>query len=253
MNFYERCDLTEKVYRTQVFIKHNLGNFGNCTSSHSCGEDEGDCDYDSQCKEGHICGVDNCRDLLGFHSQFDCCYSLEEDFCTVENLCDVYQGDCDSDADCLNGLVCGLNNCPNGYDPEVDCCYQPIVGDNDFCALGIPCAVNEGDCDSDEECEIELFCGSNNCPDSIELDLEVDCCFALTSNTIISPNYPKPYPSNVIETWQLNADIGFKINLQFLSFQVGIKSMLLNIISLRRLMFPLFYFIIHRLKQMMIF
>ena len=116
-----------------------------------------------------------------------------------------------------------------------------------FCALGIPCAVNEGDCDSDEECEIELFCGSNNCPDSIELDLEVDCCFALTSNTIISPNYPKPYPSNVIETWQLNADIGFMINLQFISFQVGIKSMLLNIISLRRLMFPLFYFIIHRI------
>ena len=122
----------------------------------------------------------------------------------------------------MAGLHCGLNNCQEslGYDPEMDCCIEAILGEGDFCALGIPCAVNEGDCDSNEECEIELFCGSNNCPDSLGFDVEVDCCFALTSNTIISPNYPNQYPTSAVETWILNADIGFKINLQIQSFQV---------------------------------
>ena len=201
----------------------HLGYFGNCTSNNLCGEDGGDCDHNSECKEGHKCGTDNCRSFLGFHSQFDCCFSTEEDFCTVEKPCGVHQGDCDYNVDCLEGFICGFNNCQGslGYDPEVDCCYEALLGEEDFCAAGIPCAVDEGDCDSNEECENELFCGSNNCPNSHGFDLEVDCCFALTSNTIISPNYPNPYPNSAVETWILNADIGSKINLQFQSFQVG--------------------------------
>ena len=198
-----------------------IGNFGNCTISNPCGEDEGDCDLDSQCKGNHKCGTDNCRSPLDFESFYDCCYSLEEDFCTLENPCGANQGDCDSNDACLDGLICGLNNCLASldYDNEVDCCYTPVVGDEDFCAAGIPCKVDEGDCDSNEECE--LLCGSNNCPDTLGFALEVDCCFALTSNTIISPNYPDPYPNSAVETWILNSNNGSKINLQFHSFQVG--------------------------------
>ena len=61
-----------------------LGNFGSCTSSNPCGEDQGDCDLNSHCIQGHMCGTDNCRSSLGFESFYDCCYSLEEDFCTIE-------------------------------------------------------------------------------------------------------------------------------------------------------------------------
>ena len=31
-------------------------------------------------------------------------------------------GDCDSDAECAGGLVCGLNNCGKGFHKLADCC-----------------------------------------------------------------------------------------------------------------------------------
>ena len=38
-------------------------------------------------------------------------------------------GDCDSDSDCKEGLVCGDNNCKTKYggkwDYTDDCCYNP--------------------------------------------------------------------------------------------------------------------------------
>ena len=161
---------------------HDLGNFGNCTSSNACGEDEGDCDYDDECKEGHKCGTNNCRSTLNFNSQFDCCDNVEEDFCTHENLCGVEQGDCDSNDMCLAGHICGLNNCQTslGYDSEDDCCYVPspsVVGDEDFCTTVIPCGVDEGDCDSHEECQENLICGTDNCQNSLGFDPETDCCY----------------------------------------------------------------------------
>ena len=180
-----------------------LGHFGDCTSNNPCGDDEGDCDNDDQCKENHKCGTNNCRSLLGFHSQFDCCYNEDED-CTIDSPCGVEEGDCDSHDMCQEGLLCGLNNCPEeaGFDNTTDCCYAPVVGDEDFCLSGIPCGEDDGDCDSNEECESELFCGSNNCPDSLGFDLEVDCCCKLTSSTLMSPNYP----ILADEDWLITAD-----------------------------------------------
>ena len=162
-------------------IFHDIsGNFGSCTDSNPCGEDEGDCDHDGECKEDHNCGTDNCRSSLGFESFYDCCYSLEEDFCTIENPCGVDQGDCDSNVECLDGLVCGLNNCPDslGYDSEVDCCFGTIVGDDDFCTSDTnPCGVNEGDCDSNNECQTNLLCDTtNSCPASLGFASDVNCC-----------------------------------------------------------------------------
>ena len=59
---------------------HN-GNAGTscCTSSHQCGEGEGDCDNDSHCFGDLKCGQgngydNNCDANLGFPSDYDCCY-----------------------------------------------------------------------------------------------------------------------------------------------------------------------------------
>ena len=95
------------------------------------------------------------------------------------NLCAVDEGDCDFNDECKIGLFCGSNNCPVslGFDSEVDCCYQPTLGDEHFCASGIPCGEDEGDCDSNDECQNGLVCGSNNCPASLGFDSEVDCCY----------------------------------------------------------------------------
>ena len=106
---------------------HCIGNFGNCSTHHPCGEDKADCHHDVQCKAGHKCGINNCRSSLGLERFYDCCIDMSEDLCTIENPCGVDEGDCDSHAACLEGLACGLNNCPEylGFDSEIDCCYTP--------------------------------------------------------------------------------------------------------------------------------
>ena len=38
------------------------------------------------------------------------------------------------------------------------------------------CSENEGDCDSNEECQDGLACGSNNCPESLGFSSDVNCC-----------------------------------------------------------------------------
>ena len=100
----------------------------------------------------------------------------------MENRCGENQGDCDSNDECLDGLVCGLNNCPPslGHDNEVDCCYNATAGDKDFCTIDSPCGEGEGDCDSDDECQKNLFCGTDNsCPAYLGFDSDVNCCFSV--------------------------------------------------------------------------
>ena len=91
------------------------------------------------------------------------------------------QGDCDSNDMCLEGLICGLNNCQTslGYDPEVDCCYvhSLFVGDENFCTTVNPCGLDEGDCDLHEECQENMICGSANCPSFLGFDPDTNCCY----------------------------------------------------------------------------
>ena len=51
------------------------GGWSFCTSSDPCGIDEGDCDNDGECKDGLICGSDNCPPSFGFAFTIDCCMS----------------------------------------------------------------------------------------------------------------------------------------------------------------------------------
>ena len=101
----------------------------------------------------------------------------DEEFCNC-NTCSENEGDCDSYFECQGDLTCGSSNCPAslGFDSEVDCCYQPTLGDEHFCLSGIPCGEDEGDCDTHDECQAGLACGSDNCPASLGFDSEVDCC-----------------------------------------------------------------------------
>ena len=52
--------------------------------------------------------------------------------CTPQNKCTENEGDCDSDADCKEGLVCGTDNCPvkSGlqWDEADDCCKKIGAG-----------------------------------------------------------------------------------------------------------------------------
>ena len=42
--------------------------------------------------------------------------------CKPDNQCGQDEGDCDNDTDCLNGYICGNNNCPSEFASSHDCC-----------------------------------------------------------------------------------------------------------------------------------
>ena len=58
-------------------------------------------------------------------------------------------------------------------------CENVTSGDVGFCKCH-SCSENEGDCDSHDECQDGLACGSNNCPASLSFDPELDCCYQPT-------------------------------------------------------------------------
>ena len=99
-------------------------------------------------------------------------------YCACKQSCTENEGDCDFNYQCQDGYRCGSNNCPDsyGFDSNTDCCYVVVVGDDDFCTPENPCGADEGDCDSNEECQSELFCGSNNCPDTLGTSSLINCC-----------------------------------------------------------------------------
>ena len=248
------------------------GDWTFCSSKYPCGDNDGDCDNDNECKEGLKCGSNNCDTSLGFHSSADCCYD-DVIFCKIDNPCNSNEGDCDTHAECQDGLVCGSNNCLGsseydwfdccynanngddefctivapcrgnqgdcdfhkecqdglvcgsnncqvslGFDSEVDCCYNATLGDEDFCTALNPCRRNEGDCDSNPDCQDGIFCGYRNCPPSLGFNPEVDCCGSITH--LVSPNYPELYPRNVEEIWGIIVPVGFIIDIEFLHFHV---------------------------------
>ena len=162
-----------------------IGDIAYC-HCHNCKENDGDCDSDDDCVNNLVCGTNNCPEDLGFESNIDCCYTPllgDEKFCSVEFPCKKDEGDCDFHAECGGSfLLCGSKNCrvDLGFDNQTDCCYQVTFGDEDFCTTDSPCYEQEGDCDSHDECQDGLDCGSNNCIASLGFDAEIDCCYQVT-------------------------------------------------------------------------
>ena len=56
--------------------------------------------------------------------------------------------------------------------------YIKCAHEDDSCTSENPCGIDQGDCDTHDECQHGLFCGSNNCPDSLGFHSEFDCCYA---------------------------------------------------------------------------
>lgn len=85
-----------------------------CTWSNRCGENEGDCDWTSQCQPGLFCGDNNCRGSgrgSGFDSTDDCCYKAD---CSCSNYVDTWSyGQCTKDYKGL-GPICYVNEDANG-------------------------------------------------------------------------------------------------------------------------------------------
>ncbi|ACY16136.1 hypothetical protein [Haliangium ochraceum] len=95
--------------------------------------------------------------------------------------CDHSEGDCDTDADCLPGLIC-LHDAgfAFGYeDDEVDVCSNVCpelgVGAWNYCSPECPCSAGEGDCESDDDCAPGLRCVSDIGP-AFGFQREVDVC-----------------------------------------------------------------------------
>ena len=99
------------------------------------------------------------------------------EFCNC-NPCSEYEGHCDSHDECQDGLFCGANNCPAsfGFGTGHNCCYQTKPGDENFCTTINPCGEDEGDCDSNEECQKGLECNIAKCPSIFVNNSLIDCC-----------------------------------------------------------------------------
>ena len=65
-------------------------------------------------KISHITLVDSFTGCDWTGSQWGCCTSL--------NPCGVAEGDCDSDDECSDDLICGTDNCPGIFPFNADCC-----------------------------------------------------------------------------------------------------------------------------------
>ena len=56
--------------------------------------------------------------------------------------------------------------------------YIKCVDEDDFCTSENPCGSDQGDCDTHNECQTGLSCGSNNCPESVLFNSDMDCCYS---------------------------------------------------------------------------
>lgn len=101
-----------------------------CRDCAPCAAGEGDCDRDSDCAAGLVCVQDVGADF-DFGPGIDVCTTGSScplppghgHFCRDCAPCAAGEGDCDRDADCADGLVCGANlGADFGYGPGIDVC-----------------------------------------------------------------------------------------------------------------------------------
>ena len=108
-----------------------------------CGEGQGDCDDDTECRGLLVCGHMNCENS----SITDCCTHT-----------------CENDSECLN------QECNTDVH---QCRLDSYSTDWSNCSQDSPCADGEGDCDHHTDCEGTLLCGSDNCASG---PTGMDCC-----------------------------------------------------------------------------
>jgi len=134
-----------------------------CSPSKPCAFSHGDCDKDSDCRAGLVCGDNNCKD---FHNEAgdkdDCCTYAENGGSSSNGVHGPNGGSSSNNSNGVNG--------PNGGN-------QP-------CSPTNQCGKGVGDCETDKDCHEGLFCGKNNCkgefggrsPEGSLWDEKDDCC-----------------------------------------------------------------------------
>merc|ERR1712060_457133 len=86
-----------------------------CKNKGTCQKLKGK-DYDCKCKPGwggEKCEIKKCNG--GTEAQVGDC-------CTASKKCKEGQGNCKNDDECLGDLVCGENNCGQGFYDKANCC-----------------------------------------------------------------------------------------------------------------------------------
>lgn len=155
-----------------------------CSTTCKCGPGEGDCDSDSECESGLTCQP-NAGDKVGLPTRYDICLepgrqsSNSSGYCESIGGCQIYEGDCNSNTDCLGNLVCRENiGYAVGLKDSVDVCDLPrqpnglrfnrnggSTRDNASgrCTVDNPCGLGDGDCDSSnhDTCRGYLKCKAN--------------------------------------------------------------------------------------------
>ena len=74
-----------------------------------------------------------------------------------------------------NGYVWSWRYSDNGFQ-ETNEIYVKCESEDDFCTSENPCAEDQGDCDTHDECQDGLRCGTNNCPIAASMSTDMDCC-----------------------------------------------------------------------------
>ena len=84
-------------------------------------------------------------------------------------------------------------------DIDIQCYYGLPLGctGGDTCCTAInPCGVDQGDCDTTDQCKTGLKCGTDNCSikTGLEWDAEDDCCYTPGAiDMIFSPHLIENY------------------------------------------------------------
>ncbi|WP_428264537.1 PA14 domain-containing protein [Haliangium sp.] len=113
------------------------GSFHYCSAACPCAAGEGDCDGGDECRSGLTC-VRDVGAEHGYEEEVDVCLDTCHPsavggwhYCSPGCPCSADEGDCDSDDDCIVGLVCTKNiGARYGYPAGVDMCrpsYCPIT------------------------------------------------------------------------------------------------------------------------------
>ena len=76
------CLITSFQWIFADFGKGTSSDWGHCSIQRPCSLREGDCDGDTECKDGLVCGQDNCKAIWpGAEDLADCCVASNSASC----------------------------------------------------------------------------------------------------------------------------------------------------------------------------
>merc|ERR1712133_90813 len=219
-NFLLGIHILEKTASTMKFLSvFLLFAISAMTSANkcdgSCGQGEGDCDWNSDCLPGLICewdwwwGTDYCEagpDTVNFEWG-PCGEGMRTD--VREQVVSAKNGgiECEGEASITEICHAGVD-CPP---PNNQKC-NPLTWENydvECCSADVPCGLGEGDCDSDDECSGDLVCGTNNCiTTGTDFTPQADCCELPSTPGFGNPNcLPSAIPEFAITHKQRNGHL----------------------------------------------